>query len=283
MVLGQVGEGGDREADRRRRARSASACEETSIAQARSPASSMRAEGRAGGRSPPGVVRSTSSSTPPTIRLTVPEQPASGSPPASSTWRSRKAVVVLPLVPVIAGDAQLGGGVAVEARRERGHRRAGVGDDAPAATPRSSGRSTTSAAAPRSTARRREVVAVARAAPGTQKKSVPGPTAAAVVGEVGDLDAGVPGRSRRPRRRRSARRASSRRFYGAVVDGRAASPGRSRRYGQRELGDLAEGRRGDLAAVVARPAARRRRPRPAAPGRRRARSRRTRRRTAVSE
>ena len=44
MVPGQVRERGDGEPDRRRRGRRASACEETSIAQARSPASSIAPE-----------------------------------------------------------------------------------------------------------------------------------------------------------------------------------------------------------------------------------------------
>ena len=43
-------------------------------------------------------------------------------------WRIRKAVVVFPLVPVIAGDPQLRGRVAPEAHRDRRHRRARVGD-----------------------------------------------------------------------------------------------------------------------------------------------------------
>ena len=78
---------------------SSSACEETSIAQASSPSSSMRR--KVAWRSmASGVVRSTSSSVPPTTRLMVPSSPQR-TPPASSRWRSRNAVVVLPLVPVI--------------------------------------------------------------------------------------------------------------------------------------------------------------------------------------
>ena len=77
----------------------ASACEETSITQARSPPSSMRR--KVACRSiASGVVRSTSSSTPPTTCLTVPSSP-DWIAAASRISRSRKAVVVLPLVPVI--------------------------------------------------------------------------------------------------------------------------------------------------------------------------------------
>ena len=47
-----------------------------------------------------GVVRSTSSSAPPTTRFTVPSRPVCR-PAPSSRWRTRKAVVVLPFVPVM--------------------------------------------------------------------------------------------------------------------------------------------------------------------------------------
>ena len=77
---------------------SSSACELTSIAQARSPESSMRR--KVACRSiASGVVRSTGSSRPPTTDFTVPSSPVC-TPPASSSARTRKAVVVLPLVPV---------------------------------------------------------------------------------------------------------------------------------------------------------------------------------------
>ena len=78
---------------------SESACEETSITQAESPASSIRL--KVASRSiASGVVRTTSSSTPPTTCFTVPSRPERR-PSASRISRSRKAVVVLPLVPVI--------------------------------------------------------------------------------------------------------------------------------------------------------------------------------------
>ena len=47
-----------------------------------------------------GVVRSTSSSTPPTTRFTVPSSPV-WTPARSRMWRTRNAVVVFPFVPVI--------------------------------------------------------------------------------------------------------------------------------------------------------------------------------------
>ena len=79
--------------------RSASACEETSIAHARSPASSISRKSRWRSMAS-GVVRTTSRSLPPTTDLTVPSSPQ-GRPAASRTARTRKALVVLPLVPVI--------------------------------------------------------------------------------------------------------------------------------------------------------------------------------------
>ena len=78
---------------------SSSACEDTSMATATSPPSAIRR--KVSWRSiASGVVRSTSSSTPPTTRFTVPSSPV-WRPAASSRWRTRKAVVVLPFVPVI--------------------------------------------------------------------------------------------------------------------------------------------------------------------------------------
>jgi hypothetical protein len=74
------------------------ACEDTSIAQARSPPSSIR-------RNVPcrsiasGVVRSTLSSTPATTCFTVPSSPVA-IPAPSRISRIRKAVVVFPFVPV---------------------------------------------------------------------------------------------------------------------------------------------------------------------------------------
>ena len=79
--------------------RSSSACEEISIAQAASPASSIARNMRCRSIAS-GVVRTTACSTPPTTDLTVPSRPARIPAPSSSA-RVRNAVVVLPLVPVI--------------------------------------------------------------------------------------------------------------------------------------------------------------------------------------
>ena len=78
---------------------SSSACEETSITHATSPASNMR-RNVACRSIPSGVVRSTGSSAPPTIDLTVPSRPVC-TPACSRIARVRNAVVVFPFVPVI--------------------------------------------------------------------------------------------------------------------------------------------------------------------------------------
>ena len=78
--------------------RSSSACEETSIAHARSPPSSI-ARNVACRSIASGVVRTAGRSSPPTTVVTPPSRP-DASPPASSRWRTRWVVVVLPLVPV---------------------------------------------------------------------------------------------------------------------------------------------------------------------------------------
>jgi hypothetical protein len=151
---------------------SSSACDETSIAQARSPASTMRA--KVAWRSiASGVVRSTASSRPPTTEATVPSSPV-GVPALASRWRTSQAVVVLPLVPVIPTTARRAVGSpwkraaagAIAARTER-TRTSG--------TPRPRGRSTTSADAPAWTAAGAKSCPSARK-PGTQKKSVPATT-----------------------------------------------------------------------------------------------------------
>ncbi len=82
---------------------SASACEEISIAQARSPPSTIRRKVACMSIAS-GVVRSTGSSIPPTTRLTVPSSPV-WIPACSSTWRIRNAVVVFPFGPVIPATA----------------------------------------------------------------------------------------------------------------------------------------------------------------------------------
>ena len=78
---------------------SASPTDETSIAQARSPPSAMSRRSRCSSGAS-GVVRSPGRSSSPTTVLTVPIIPQ-GRPDAASISRSRYAVVVLPLVPVI--------------------------------------------------------------------------------------------------------------------------------------------------------------------------------------
>jgi len=147
------------------------AWEETSIAQALSPPSSMRRNVSC--RSiPSGVVRSTGSSTPPTTCFTVPISPV-WIPAASSISRARYAVVVLPLVPVTpitfssaVGSPQNAAANGAIAARALGTTTCG--------TSTSSCRSTTSAAAPASTTAGANSCP-SRFSPTTQKKSVPGP------------------------------------------------------------------------------------------------------------
>ncbi len=152
----------------RRRAR---ACEETSITQARSPASSI-ALNVAWRSIASGVVRSTSLSAPPTICFTVPSRPV-WTPAASSTPRSRNALVVLPFVPVIpatrsswVGSPLKRAAIGAIAARESATTTSG--------TPRPSGRSTTRAAAPASTTWAAKSCP-SLFSPSTQKNSVPGP------------------------------------------------------------------------------------------------------------
>ncbi len=153
--------------------RRTSACEETSITQALSPASSMRANVACRSIAS-GVVRSTSSTSPPTTRCTVPSSPQRR-PEASSSERTRKAVVVLPFVPVtpttsssIVGSpwkAAASGAIAARASAT-----------STSGTPSSSGRSTTSALAPAWTAPGANSWP-SLFIPRTQKNSVPASTA----------------------------------------------------------------------------------------------------------
>ncbi len=106
-----------------------SACEETSIAQARSPASAIR-RNVAWRSIASGVVRSTGSSTPPTTRFTVPSRPvwiAGALEDLADQERGRR----LAVRPGDPDHAQLRGRVAVEAHRRVGHRRPRVRDHAP--------------------------------------------------------------------------------------------------------------------------------------------------------
>ena len=120
-----------------------------------------------------GVVRSTSSSTPPTTCLTVPSSPQR-IPAASRISRSRKAVVVLPLVPVTPTTRSSAVG-SPQKRAASGAIAARASATTTCGTATSSSRSTTSAAAPASTARAANSCP-STFSPGTQKNSVPGPT-----------------------------------------------------------------------------------------------------------
>ena len=166
--------------------RSSSACEEISIAHASSPAASIAANVR--WRSiASGVVRTTGCSTPPITDLTVPSSPQRRSA-ASSSERTRNAVVVLPLVPVIptTGSAAVGSPwkrAAATAIAER------TSSTCTSGTPSPSGRATTSAAAPRCDGVGGEVVAVAGEA-GHAEEQEAGLHRAVVVGQAGDLHVG---------------------------------------------------------------------------------------------
>ena len=129
--------------------RSSSACEETSIAHAASPASSI-ARNVAWRSIASGVVRTAGRSSPPTTDVTPPSRPH-GRPAASSSCRTRWVVVVFPLVPVIPTT----GSVAVGSPWKRAAARAiaaRTSATSTSGTPSPSGRVTTSAAAPRATA-----------------------------------------------------------------------------------------------------------------------------------
>ena len=72
----------------------------------------------------------TSRSAPPITLVTVPSRPV-WRPAASSSARTRKAVVVLPLVPVMPTVWSVRGRIAVEARRRPGPSPSGVGTGSP--------------------------------------------------------------------------------------------------------------------------------------------------------
>src|SRR6185503_16153543 len=187
-----------------------------------------------------GVVRSTSSSTPPTIRFTVPKRPV-GVPRDESTCRIRNAVVVFPFVPVMpatrssaVGSPQKRTAIGAIAARES-ETRTWV-----ACT--SSNRSTTSATAPCSTARWPNSWPSVRC-PGTQKKSVPGSTMRLSYARLPISAPASPTISAT-----SVPASSSRSLIVAIL---WALVGRDLEVRQRELGDLAERGGGHLAAVVA--------------------------------
>src|SRR4051812_9029913 len=120
-----------------------------------------------------GVVRTPVSSRPATTVLIVPSSPQ-GRPAASSSPRTRKAVVVLPFVPVMPTTSSSAVGSPWK-RAAAGAIAARALSTRTSGTPRPSGRSTTSAAAPRSTAAGAKSWPSA-VNPGTQKKRNPGST-----------------------------------------------------------------------------------------------------------
>jgi hypothetical protein len=153
--------------------RSSKAWEDTSIAHAQSPPSSI-ARKVACRSIASGVVRTTGRSSPATTEVTVPSSPQ-GHPTASSSWRMRNVVVVLPLVPVtpITGRRAVGSPWNAAAARAITAR---TSSTSTSGTPSPSGRATTSPAAPRATASGAKSCP-SRVKPGTQKNSVPGATA----------------------------------------------------------------------------------------------------------
>ena len=100
---------------------SSSACEETSIAHAASPASSIAANVACRSIAS-GVVRTAAAPPRRRPRSRSPSRPQR-TPAASSSWRRRNVVVVFPLVPVMPTTWSVGRRVAVEARGRGGHRR----------------------------------------------------------------------------------------------------------------------------------------------------------------
>ena len=150
---------------------SASACEETSIAQARSPPSSIRR--KVACRSiASGVVRSTSSSTPPTTCFTVPSSPQR-SPGRLEDLADQEGGRRLAVGPGDPDDPQLGGRIAAEARRDRRHRRPRVGDQH-LRRPRARARARRPAPRPRPRPRPAANSWPSALSPATQKNSVPG-------------------------------------------------------------------------------------------------------------
>ena len=167
---------------------SSSACEETSIAQASSPPSSIAR--RSACRSiASGVVRCTARSCPPITDLTVPSSPTGARglhQRADQVGAGRLAVGTRH-----AEDLQLAGRLAVEARRERRHRGPHRGDpDLGHAEPRARARSR--APQPRSTACAAKAWPSAREARDAEEQR-PVADGAGVVGECGDLHRPGPG------------------------------------------------------------------------------------------
>src|SRR3954462_503897 len=223
---------------------SASAWDETSIAQASSPAASISANVACSAIAS-GVVRSVACSTPPTTCETVPSRPHRR-PVASSSPRTRNAVVVLPLVPVMPTTGSRAVGSPWK-RAAAGAIAARTESTTTSSTPQFRGRSTTSGPAPPAIAAGAGACP-SRVKPGTQKNSVPGPTSR--VSWAKDET------STSPPAPISSRSLIAARVVPVPASGlidRAASPpslpGRDLQIRQREGHDLAERRRRDLAAV----------------------------------
>ena len=187
-------------------------------------------------------------------------------------------MVVLPLVPVTPTTRSSRGRIAVEARRDRRHRRARRRRRRPRAR---RGRAGARRRAPR---RRRSTASGAKSwpsavLPGTQKKSVPGPTLAAVDRRASLISTLVARRSGDPclrasRQRRRGARASliARDSRNAAGDGEAADrrltrSGRCRGTAARSWRSARTRAPRPRRRSSRRPAARRRSPRPAAAGR----------------
>ena len=148
----------------------ASACEETSIAQARSPLSSMRR--KVACRSiASGVVRSTSSSAPPTTCFTVPSSPLGSPPPRGSRGPGRRSSSCRwsrsprrPAARAVGSPLKRAASGAIAARASA---------TSTCGTASSSSRSTTSAAAPAATDLRGELVPVALLARARRRTASP--------------------------------------------------------------------------------------------------------------
>ncbi len=152
--------------------RSSSACDETSIAHATSPPSSICLRSRCSSIAS-GVVLTTSFSTPPITDFTVPSRPV-WRPAASSSSRARNAVVVFPFVPVTPTTSSVALGSPLN-RAAAGAIAARTSGTWISGMPRFRGRSTTSATAPRAAASGAKSCP-SRVIPTTQKNSVPGVT-----------------------------------------------------------------------------------------------------------
>ena len=148
------------------------ACEETSITHASSAAATICAKQRCSSIAS-GVVLTVASRLPPMICSTVPISPVC-LPDASSNARVRKAVVVLPLVPVMPTICSCSVGLPLS-RAAIGAIAARTSSTTTSGTPSPSSRSVSKAAAPRATAEAAKSWP-SRSKPETQQNSVPDST-----------------------------------------------------------------------------------------------------------